>query len=121
MRKWIGILLGAVAVVLFMLTISCKPAANNVNSYAEDRAAIEDLQARYLFALDFFDMDTYVSTLPRPMRPERRLLSATIGMAPPPVSFSRARYLNFWATSSLHGPEARLQTIFPFNLSKGST
>jgi hypothetical protein len=33
-----------------------------VNSYAEDRAAIEDLQARYLFALDFHDPDLYVST-----------------------------------------------------------
>jgi hypothetical protein len=32
------------------------------NSYAEDRAAIEDLQARYLFALDFHDPDLYVST-----------------------------------------------------------
>jgi hypothetical protein len=31
-------------------------------SYAEDRAAIEDLQARYLFALDFHDPDLYVST-----------------------------------------------------------
>jgi hypothetical protein len=62
MRKWIGILLGAIAVVLLILTISCKPAVNNVNRYAEDRAQIEDLQARYLFALDFFDMDTYVAT-----------------------------------------------------------
>src|SRR5262245_63241431 len=31
-------------------------------SYGEDRAAIEDLQARYLFALDFHDPDLYVST-----------------------------------------------------------
>ena len=30
--------------------------------YGEDRAAIEDLQARYLFALDFHDPDLYVST-----------------------------------------------------------
>jgi hypothetical protein len=30
------------SVVLLILTISCKPAVNNVNSYAEDRAAIED-------------------------------------------------------------------------------
>src|SRR5262245_56623863 len=33
-----------------------------VSSYAEDRAAFEDLQARYLFALDFHDPDLYVST-----------------------------------------------------------
>jgi hypothetical protein len=32
------------------------------NSYAEDRAEIEDLQARYLFALDFHDPDLYVTT-----------------------------------------------------------
>jgi hypothetical protein len=36
--------------------------ARPVSSYAEDRAAIEDLQARYLFALDFHDPDLYVST-----------------------------------------------------------
>src|SRR6266498_3788092 len=36
--------------------------ARQVSSYAEDRAAIEDLQARYLFALDFHDPDLYVST-----------------------------------------------------------
>lgn len=28
-------------------------------SYADDRAGIEDLMARYLFALDFFDADAY--------------------------------------------------------------
>jgi ketosteroid isomerase-like protein len=31
-------------------------------SYADDRAAIEDLMARYLFALDFFDADAYAET-----------------------------------------------------------
>jgi hypothetical protein len=31
-------------------------------SYAEDRAAIVDLQSRYLFALDFQDAETYAST-----------------------------------------------------------
>jgi len=31
-------------------------------SYAEDRAAIVDLQGRYLFALDFQDASTYAST-----------------------------------------------------------
>ena len=36
--------------------------AGPVSSYAEDRAAIEDLQARYLFALDFHDPELYVST-----------------------------------------------------------
>jgi hypothetical protein len=36
--------------------------ARPVSSYGDDRAAIEDLQARYLFALDFHDPDLYVST-----------------------------------------------------------
>src|SRR5262245_35035415 len=36
--------------------------ARPVSSYAEDRAEIEDLQARYLFALDFHDPDLCVST-----------------------------------------------------------
>jgi len=31
-------------------------------SYGEDRAQIEDLQARYLFALDFHDPQLYAST-----------------------------------------------------------
>jgi ketosteroid isomerase-like protein len=31
-------------------------------SYAEDRAMIEDLQARYLFALDFRDPEAYAAT-----------------------------------------------------------
>ena len=32
------------------------------DSYAEDRAAIIDLQSRYLFAMDFQDAETYAST-----------------------------------------------------------
>src|SRR5262245_47783490 len=31
-------------------------------TYAEDRAEIEDLMARYLFAIDYFDWDAYVAT-----------------------------------------------------------
>ena len=42
--------------------VSSYAQARSVNSYAEDRAEIEDLQARYLFALDFHDPDLYVST-----------------------------------------------------------
>ena len=30
-------------------------------SYAEDRALIEDLQSRYMFAMDFNDVETFVS------------------------------------------------------------
>ena len=62
MRKWVGMLSGAIAVVLLILAVSCAPAGPNTSSYGEDRAQIEDLQARYLFALDSFDLDTYVST-----------------------------------------------------------
>ena len=32
------------------------------NGYADDRAEIEDLMARYLFAIDFHDWDAYVDT-----------------------------------------------------------
>jgi hypothetical protein len=66
MQKWIGTLLSAIAVSSLITIISCTTADittdTNVSSYAEDRAQIEDLQARYMFALDFGDVDTYVST-----------------------------------------------------------
>jgi hypothetical protein len=32
------------------------------DTYAQDRAEIEDLMARYLFAIDYFDWDAYVGT-----------------------------------------------------------
>ena len=62
MRKWTVVLIGAISVSTLMLTLSCTPAGTNPDSYAENRAQIEDLQARYMFALDFHDYDTYVST-----------------------------------------------------------
>lgn len=54
-------------VTVVVMSITTGPAgfyaqSRPVSSYAEDRAAIEDLQARYLFALDFHDPDLYVST-----------------------------------------------------------
>jgi hypothetical protein len=57
----------AVVVTGVVVWITTKPAnvsapVRSNSSYAEDRAAIEDLQARYLFALDFHDPDLYVST-----------------------------------------------------------
>jgi len=61
MRKWMGMFLGAATLLSLILTLSCTPAETGA-SYADDRAAIEDLQARYMFALDFHDYDTYVST-----------------------------------------------------------
>ncbi len=51
------------AALMFMVsnTVSLHAQGRPVSSYGEDRAAIEDLQARYLFALDFHDPDLYVS------------------------------------------------------------
>ena len=43
-------------------TVNLHAQARPAGSYADDRAAIEDLQARYLFSLDFHDPDLYVST-----------------------------------------------------------
>lgn len=62
MRKWVKLFMSTATALLLILTVYSTPAETNVSSYAQDRALIEDLQARYLFALDFFDLDTYVST-----------------------------------------------------------
>ena len=59
MRKWMGSLLCAITALLVMTMMSC---ATVDTRYAEDRAQIEDLQARYMFALDFSDADAYLST-----------------------------------------------------------
>src|SRR5499426_4871820 len=62
MRRFIVPSIAAgVAVVLTLLVTSMTSTAAGT-SYAEDRAAIEDLQARYLFAMDFGDPDLYVTT-----------------------------------------------------------
>lgn len=53
-------LLTAIAAVAF--SISACSTAQKVDSYAEDRAEIINLQGRYLFALDFDDAETYAST-----------------------------------------------------------
>ena len=60
MRKVIGIFACSIAVLL--LTAAATSSKSTQSSYADDRAAIEDLQARYMFALDFKDADTYAST-----------------------------------------------------------
>ena len=61
MRRLTAPLAAAVSAVLITLaaTSMTSRAADN---YADDRSAIEDLQARYLFALDYRDPDLYVST-----------------------------------------------------------
>ena len=53
-----AVLGGAIAGATFAGAAS----SNNKSSYAEDRAEIQNLQARYLFALDWGDADTYAST-----------------------------------------------------------
>ena len=59
MRKATGILLCGIAVLLVTAAAASR---STETSYAEDRAEIENLQARYMFALDFHDADTYAST-----------------------------------------------------------
>ncbi len=61
MRKVTGIVLCALALFL-VFAASYRYAGAQVASYAEDRALIEDLQARYMFALDFGDIDRYLAT-----------------------------------------------------------
>jgi ketosteroid isomerase-like protein len=59
MRKTTLMLLCGIA-VLFLTSAASSPSTQS--SYGEDRALIEDLQARYMFALDFRDADTYALT-----------------------------------------------------------
>jgi hypothetical protein len=49
----------AAAAVVLACTACSKPAGS---SYGDDRAKIEDLQARYLFAFDWNDADSYANT-----------------------------------------------------------
>jgi hypothetical protein len=60
MGKTSTILCGGIAA--FGLGLSAATPASADGSYAEDRALIEDLQARYLFALDFRDPEAYAAT-----------------------------------------------------------
>jgi len=63
MEKRIAKIIGIASVIFMMFVVSCAlSVGEKASSYAEDRAQIEDLQARYMFALDFGDLDTYVST-----------------------------------------------------------
>jgi hypothetical protein len=62
MRKFTVALLCCITAVLLAFAAACTSAQNKTGNYAEDRALIEDLQARYMFALDFGDVETYLST-----------------------------------------------------------
>ena len=57
MRKATVILLCGIAALFVASAVSSR--SSTQTSYAEDRAEIEDLQGRYMFALDFHDADTY--------------------------------------------------------------
>jgi len=59
MGKPIATLAGGIALLVLA---AAGPALADGASYAEDRAKIEDLQARYLFALDFRDPEAYAAT-----------------------------------------------------------
>jgi hypothetical protein len=53
------------AVLAAVALLAAAPAHAEVEyapNYAQDRAEIEDLMARYLFAIDYFDWDAYVAT-----------------------------------------------------------
>ena len=62
MRELNVVILGSIAVLILTFAVSCTPTEDEVTSYGEDRALIEDLQARYLFALDFGDAEAYAAT-----------------------------------------------------------
>ncbi|HSW38552.1 MAG TPA: nuclear transport factor 2 family protein [Acidobacteriota bacterium] len=52
----------SLAFLILIFGAACTREIAATSSYAEDRALIEDLQARYMFALDFGDMETFAKT-----------------------------------------------------------
>ena len=62
MRNWMRILLATLTGLSLVFLIACTTSEPKVSSYADDRAQIEDLQARYMFYLDYGDLDKYAST-----------------------------------------------------------
>jgi len=59
-KSTLALVCGTAGLILGSLLSNHLSAAGT--SYGEDRAQIEDLQARYLFALDFHDSKLYAST-----------------------------------------------------------
>src|SRR5690606_4342174 len=45
-----------------LVAVPVRAEADYAPNYAQDRAEIEDLMARYLFAIDYHDWDAYVAT-----------------------------------------------------------
>lgn len=62
MTRWLTAL--AAASLLSAMPAQAEPTypPNYAPSYAQDRAEIEDLMARYLFAIDYHDWDAYLGT-----------------------------------------------------------
>jgi hypothetical protein len=54
--------LTALAAVALIAAAPVRAAVEYSPTYAQDRAEIEELMARYLFAIDYFDWDAYVAT-----------------------------------------------------------
>ena len=62
MSKWTTKVFYTLITLSLIGILSYASADTNTSSYGEDRAQIENLQARYMFALDFGDLDTFVTT-----------------------------------------------------------
>ena len=54
--------LAALAALSLLAATPAQAQIDYAPSYGQDRAEIEDLMARYLFAIDYFDWDAYVAT-----------------------------------------------------------
>jgi hypothetical protein len=61
MKLWKAAIAAALMAPAFTLPAPVV-AQDYARGYADDRAEIEDLMARYLFAIDYFDWDAYVAT-----------------------------------------------------------
>ena len=61
MKIFMRALLSFVAGLSLISIAACTSPDPGDSSYAEERALIEDLQARYMFAFDFHDVDKYLS------------------------------------------------------------
>jgi hypothetical protein len=54
--------LAALAALSLLVATPAQAEVTYAPTYGQDRAEIEDLMARYLFAIDYFDWDAYVAT-----------------------------------------------------------
>jgi ketosteroid isomerase-like protein len=61
MNKLMMVVAGSVSALTFA-AVSNPAAARHASSYAEDRAEIQDLEGRYMFAMDWKDADAYAAT-----------------------------------------------------------